>query len=538
MTELIYRTEDIRLEDIPDLYVRTTTDERIVKLLTSTNPVLLVGSRGTGKSFLMRVAESILNQGFQNDRVLPVYVSFARSSLLHTSDPMQFRNWMLARLCTRIRRCLMRRGLLIASNPSMSILSGGDAGQGTDADTGMDRLAKAYEESYRSPGSDVDAAIVPELEDFRDAMEDLCEALDIPRVAVFFDEAAHIFRPEQQRQFFTLFRDLRSPFFSCNAAIYPGVTSFGPTFQLAHDATEVHIDRDVLDPNYAERMREIVLKQAPSELANSIMRNEGNFRVLAYAASGNPRLLLKTVARTPSLGSRDTNTSIKEFYRTDIWSEHSNLRETYAGHRALVDWGREFVEEAVLPDTKGKNDSWRKHGRGESTCYFWVHRDAPEVVREALRLLSYTGIITEHVANIRATRAELGTRYAVNLGCLYAIEPIPTNIALDVARDLTTRRFTEYGANHATFARLSATVPDFEEVDMADVLMRQLRQPASVLDITQWQKERLNESDFNTVEDVLRATEYDLQRIHYVGPKRARRIKNAATAPVLEYLSG
>ena len=51
-----------------------------------------------------------------------------------------------------------------------------------------------------------------------------------------FDEACQIFAPKQQRDFFELFRALRSPIVICKAAVYPGLVSYG-TFQQFHDAT-------------------------------------------------------------------------------------------------------------------------------------------------------------------------------------------------------------------------------------------------------------------------------------------------------------
>ena len=103
---------------------------------------------------------------------------------------------------------------------------------------------------------------------------DICREQNISRIAnIFFSQRPDIFRPEQQRQFFTLFRDLRSPFLSCNAAVYPGVTFYGDTFQVTHDASVVTLNRDLLDSRYLENMREIVLKQADAELAADIERN-------------------------------------------------------------------------------------------------------------------------------------------------------------------------------------------------------------------------------------------------------------------------
>ena len=146
------------------------------------------------------------------------------------------------------------------------------------------------------------------------------------------------FRPEQQRQFFTLFRDLRSPFITCNAAVYPGVTAYGQTFQAGHDALIEQINRDVLDKDGLTNMREIVFKQADSALMVDITTHGENFTALAYAVSGNPRLLLKTIARAGRLRTTDVEKVLKEFYRSEVWSEHSGLAERYAGHRGLIDW--------------------------------------------------------------------------------------------------------------------------------------------------------------------------------------------------------
>lgn len=52
---------------------------------------------------------------------------------------------------------------------------------------------------------------IPNLDGFLNLVQDLCEELNIARVVLFIDEAAHVFLPQQQREFFTLFRDLRSP---------------------------------------------------------------------------------------------------------------------------------------------------------------------------------------------------------------------------------------------------------------------------------------------------------------------------------------
>jgi hypothetical protein len=536
MADFFFRTEDIRPDDILEYFVETAKDRQIVDQLKNRNPVVLVGSRGVGKSFLLRVAQKELSDSFETDRVFPIYISFVRSSLLQSSDPDQFKHWMLARICSTLMRSLTKAGLLGGVPKSIGLLAGG-AITSTIKRTKVEEIADAYEASWKTPQIEVNAEGLPTIDDFKEAMEDLGEALNISRFTLLFDEAAHIFLPEQQRQFFTMFRDLRSHCITCNAAVYPGVTAFGETFQPVHDATMLTIDRDILSSDYVENMREIVQKQADSGLLAQIAQYGRNFAILANAATGNPRLLLKTIARCPKVNSQQVNETIREFYRTEIWSEHSTLSEKYIGHKAIIDWGREFIENQVLPELKAKNDQYLPSEKS-TTAFFWIHRDAPEVIKEALRVLAYTGIVIEHATGIKASRAEIGKRYLINLGCLFALEVSPTSNAFDVARGLTPKRMTEYGPNHPAYKNLT----DQAKLDMGEgialALNNQLDRPAEVLDLTAWQFEKLAELGLRTVRDVLYATEEKLKEANYVGDVRARRMRNAAVAAVLEYLSG
>ncbi len=537
MSEFIYRTEDIDPAEIVKYFAETAQDRTIVDALKSRNPMVLVGSRGVGKSFLFRVAEAELLAKLEADRIFPVYVTFNKSSLIHTNDPEQFQHWMLAKLCNRIIRALSKTGLLSITPSSLSILSGGTEITNELSSTKLESTASAFEESWKNPGTSIDVSGIPSLETFKDAIEDICEALNLRRLAIFIDEAAHIFLPDQQRQFFTLFRDLRSPYITCNAAVYPGVTSFGDTFQPAHDATLLTVNRDVLAGDYVRNMREIVEKQANSTVASDMTRNGQNFAVLAYAASGNPRILLKTLDRAPRVNSQQVNEVIREYYRTDIWSEHSALVDKYIGHRSMIDWGRRFIENEVLPELQRKSAQYLEAER-KSTSFFWIQRDAPQAVKEALRLLAYTGIVTEHSTGIKATRSEIGIRYMVNLGCLFALETTPAATAFRIAKELTPKRMSEYGNAHPAYQELLVAVPQFDELNMSDILSNQLAMPIGVLDITDWQKERLRSMELNTVGDVLQASDTKLQQAYYVGEKRSRRMRNAATAAVYEYLSG
>lgn len=531
------RTEDFKETEILGNFVQTFRDKGIVESLKASNPIIVEGSRGTGKSFLLRVAKAELLQSFASDRVLPVYVAFAKSSLIHTSDENQFFHWMLSRMASELIRALRKQGLLMNNPNGLSIIAAGDVELKSDTST-VEGIARQYEESYKNPGVSVDSAALPSIEDFKGAVEDLCESLSLERIVVLFDEAAHIFRPEQQRRFFTMFRDLRSPYISCNAAVYPGVTIYGSTFESSHDASIVELNRNPFGSEYLTEMREIVSKQADANFMKIVDENRANFNALAYAVSGNPRLLLKTVTLAPRMKSGEVRAVFRDFFRTEIWSEHTGLGDKYAGHRELVDFGRKFIEETVVPETRAKNESWSEDNKGIATSFFWIHRDAPEQVKESLRLLAYTGIVTKRDSGVVATRSELGDRYFINLGCLIAPSTNPVEELQQVVQNASIKRFSEYGKDHSAFKSVLDAVTTFAEPEMSVILNRQLCQSVDVLDLSYFQSHSLKKLGLNTIGKALATSESTYQIADYIGPVRSRQMKNAVVASVLEYLSG
>lgn len=528
--DLFFRTEDIRQDEILEYFVETPGDREFIETLKGRSPVVLRGSRGVGKSFLLRAAEAELLQARATARVLPVYLTFARASLIKTPSPDRFMAWMIAKICNRIIRSAVQAGIDLPSETTITAIRGGS---GEVKPSRMEEIEQFFEESWKSEQSGEGLTSIPDPEVIRDAVEDLCRYAGVRRVCLFVDEAAHVFLPEQQRQFFTLMRDLRSPYLSVKAAVYPGATSFGESFQLSHDATLLSVDRVVTDDRYAAAMRQMVYKQDES-MRRAIEPNGDVFDTLAYAATGNPRVLLKTLSRSTPFNRRNVQETIREYYRESIWSEHSSLAERYPGHRELIDWGRKFIEESALPTLYKRNHS----GHGDSSSFIWIHRDAPRAVREGLRLLCYSGIIQEGVSGIRGTRSEVGTRYMVNLGCQFALDAEPVAFGMSLRRNLSVKRMSEYGANHAAFAPIDTMSLDELDSDGNQPLAAQLQRSSNLLDLTQFQREKLDELGLRTIGEVLASDEDTFKKAYMIGTVRARQMRNAAVAAVLEYLSG
>ncbi|WP_411686150.1 hypothetical protein [Acinetobacter pseudolwoffii] len=538
MSEFFLRTESIRPEKFSELSVTNVADKLIIDALKSSEPCLLEGARGTGKSFLMRIAEQEIEYSDQSS--LCIFIPFSKSSLIDTIDRLQFYHWMLAKLLKFLLNKLKRKGLSV-SFFSANLLSNDSADDSNQIETNLKELVTLFENSYEDTSTEPDISQLPDIEDVKEAIQDICESNNLNKIYFFFDEAAHVFRPEQQRQFFTLFKDLRSPYIVCNAAIYPGVTYFGSSFELTHDCIYKKLERNIKDQDYLSYFREIVYKQADDSLKIKIEENTELFNTLALASGGNPRMLLKTIQDINKFDTTSVRNIIKNFYRTQIWTEHTDLGTKYSGHKNIIDWGRDLLENKIIPTIQQYNVSRQERDLDEATIYFWVHKDAPTIVHEALRLLTYTGIIKKDENYIKATKSELGNRFEVKYGCIISLDNNPTAISKDFFRKLNISKFPEFGKTSPAFNGFEDIVIDLEnEESYKSGLNSLLQKSITVLDLlTKWQKDKLLEANILTLEQLLNHTEEQLiDQIYGVGPHKARIIKNAANAEILEYISG
>ena len=77
--EIIFRTEDLKQREIQDKFVETGKDRENIEYLKKKTPIILSGSRGTGKTMLLKMAEKEMDDKFDEDRILPVFVSFSKA---------------------------------------------------------------------------------------------------------------------------------------------------------------------------------------------------------------------------------------------------------------------------------------------------------------------------------------------------------------------------------------------------------------------------------------------------------------------------
>jgi hypothetical protein len=553
--EIIFRTEDLKQREIQDKFVETGKDRENIEYLKKKTPIILSGSRGTGKTMLLKMAEKEMDDKFDEDRILPVFVSFSKAIFVDIDkDILYFKQWMLSKIMFELRIKLKKHGIGI-TQPS---IFGSLFGCNDETDELTDKLntfISIMEETWRRKDGDANEklqevfgvepdriGVISDVDYFKKLIEELCEYYNIERVVLLFDEACHNFIPIQQREFFTFFRDLRTPYISCKAAVYPGITSYG-TFQAFHDAEIRKVERDISDKDYVSNMREMVRNQLGEDVYKIFESNGDNFDALIYAASGNPRLMLKSIYTASnelkSLNTTNTNNTIKQFYRTNIWNEHTKLGEIYTGYKPLIDWGRAFIEDKVLEETYNKNKKRLKEGDYSQTIFFAINRNAPEIVKKAMKILEYSGIVTLHTEGTKV-RTEILDRYQLNFGIVLAAETKETPVKRykEIINHLSIKLYTEYGENSPAYGNVTGIVLNGNTEKSSSVLKSILDSKIEKLDLTTFQMETLKDSGFVTIGDVLKGCEDDLQRAYGIGPVRARRIFNIVFNASIEYISG
>lgn len=540
MSEALIRTEDLTLEEVDNLYVDTKIDRENIEALKSNQPLLLIGSRGTGKTMLMRKAERELDNAFNDERILPIYTSFATSVIY---DDMNMTKLMLSKILISLKIKLKEKGIIVQGSIFKPIVS--------DKINPIAQKLEKYIEAMSVKNDDENViSDIPEINDnkildnidfFKEFIKELCDEYKIKKIIVMFDEACQIFAPKQQREFFDLFRALRSPIIICKAAVYPGLVSYG-TFQEFHDATTKKIQRHILAPDYIEKMREIVKNNYPNEFENFLSNGE-LLNTIIYCANGNPRFLLKSLnsildhGRT--LKTAVVNDVIKEFYRAIIWTEHTKLEERYYGHKNMIKWSRDFIENVVVKDIAKINDKVGKESDQKSTIYFAVSRNAPETIKQSIKILEYSGIVS---LDVEATkyRYDVYDRYQLNYGIVLLADASSdfANISKDIIKNISQKKFPNYGEKSPVFDEADSLICEYKDGESKEIINSILNKSIENLDISSKLLKRLKDYGINIIRDVFEKDEKELESIGYIGPIRSRQIYNHVLGAVLEYISG
>lgn len=522
-----------------------------VAKLRGTGAKLLIGPRGSGKSTLMRVAYYELLDG---QDTLPVYVNYAQhlalEPMFHSrSDATElFRQWVLGKVVVGTVESLDELG---AEHPDDQVIA--------SSQILVDEL-----QTGQAP-SDVEYMSPSRLTAF---LNRVAKSVGRKRVVLLFDDAAHAFSARQQREFFEIFRQMKSRTIAPKAAVYPGVTSYSANMHIGHDAEMVEAWYRSDDPSFLDTMQDVLSRRLPSELLEEFTGDRHDFlRYLALASFGLPRSFLAMIQEVLEY-DEDTgkhSTPTRRSAEKAVERNVDNLRQLFAStgtkiprYSNLIAEGQR-LEQSVIAALRRMNADRPVESK---TITVGFRQPLASQFLQVLNLMAYAGVLRKIETQSRGS-AGMFDRYEMHAGFVIAANALSLGRSpstRDIVTALTSRSTstlvrgrteTFLGPDYLSRCTLNLTpclacgAPRASEdaqfcmrcgkpLTEKSLYKEILQRPVGDLPIPPKKKAALVKTQLKTIEDILLDVQFtELIKGRYIGPVWAKRIHSAAE----EYVS-
>lgn len=537
------RAENLSEQELVTWTVLSDAEKQIIGKLTGPGAKLVSGPRGSGKSTLLKFAFFEL---LKSKAALPVYVNFSKALALeplfhsHANATRWFRQWVLAKVIVGIRESCSKWNIQ----------------PGTDVETVSDSARNfiADLEAGKPPINSLD--LTPS--GVSDLVRSIAAQCNVARTVLLLDDAAHAFSIKQQREFFEVFRELRSREISAKAAIYPGVTSFSPSFQIGHEAEVIQAWIRADSDNYLTSMQQIAAKRFP-ELSTKFGSNyEEIIDVLAIASFGLPRGFVNMISEVAD--SLELKIPLRKAISEAISSNADGVVTQFKNIADKLPRFANYVDLGLSLEAKGR-ESIREFNRGKlltrKTATLGLAEPWDPELDRVLRFMEYAGLLRKiedlskgvkgnyqryvlHYARVISTNA-------LFLGKSYKQSEIVVALRKPTAHALVkTKPETLLGKNYS--ARCTLALPPCpacgtarmtedqkfcmscgNELRSASVYLELLKAPVTKLPIPAKKMTALTSNGFNSVGQLLSDENHNFRRPGSgIGPFWARRILNVA----------
>lgn len=395
----VEQAEYLQPDDLLRWSAQHPNEKEIIKKLSLSGAKLITGPRGCGKTTLLLKAYYTMGRNEKSES-LPIYVNYKISLKLEplytdrASATFWFKQWLLAKIYL---------GLYESLNAFHSDLE-------HEISKSIDYLKTLVSDLELGKVSNNQSDPI-EVWNLADDIDALLKRSGRTRCVLLLDDAAHAFSAQQQRDFFELYRQLKSRNISPKAAIYPGVTHI-PGFQ-GHDAEEVNVWIDPYSSEYLEFMRNLVSKRVPENVFEAFMKKEDYFNLACYSAFGMPRALLNMIRKFYSIdeelldGSKvqfnfkEVLSAIREGFHNTV-SVFDSLRIklpiygkfVYSGHSMLG-----VIYSAIKTYNQGKS-------RSLQSVTVALRDDTSQEIQRVFGFFQYAGIVR---FSGKVSRGEKGT---------------------------------------------------------------------------------------------------------------------------------
>jgi hypothetical protein len=414
---ILDRTESLD-ESLITKYFIERDNTKISRLLDS-EQYILEGSRGVGKTMLMKACMLKSQSEFGKNSILPVWVSFEESirieriSIINNkNDP--FLQWTMGKILYESLNKLidLKPKSLNSLNGRLSrIFNVPESNDFQKYPNILNEYIRILEKgdlknnellNQYSPSNEL-MQILDNPQSFKEFLLEIIKVYGLKRIIFLFDEAAHVFSFSQQEKFFTFFKTLRDPLIACKAAVYPGITNYGKYFERGQDAKELKVQWSPLDKediDYIEKIIKTRLKAFDQSYWSKLSNNNDILRTLCICSNGNPRFAFHIIDelennkafKGTNISSQILLNSVRSVFTTK-WKEFETLKHRLIKYEKYITEAEIFVKTGILPNLRIWNDKQRKKTNGKLSIGFYISTEAFEKVEKVFSVLAYSNII-------------------------------------------------------------------------------------------------------------------------------------------------
>lgn len=414
------RTESMDSELIREYYIEKDKDKSA--RILDTEQYLIEGSRGVGKTMLMRSAEIESENEFEKNSVLAVWISFEESIRLERIkisekdgvDP--FLQWTMGKILLEVlKKILMLRPAYTEeiTKRLAQLFAISDANSKQKYEKYVNLLneyilelekadIKNNEQIQQIAPSETIIKILDNANSFKSFLLQLIVDFRIKRMVLLFDEAAHVFSEEQQIKFFTFFKTLRDVKIACKAAVYPGITNYGKYFEKNQDAKELKLSWSIYESRDILYIKDILKKRVQKyekRIWNLLTVNDEIIQTICVASNGNPRFAFHIVDEMQNSGLlKKSSISVVQLINCfravndEKWKDFLTLKQRMIKYAEYIEYAEKIMKEEFLPNLRKWNERRRKENKKISVG-FYVEEMTYNKIDKIFDILSYSNLI-------------------------------------------------------------------------------------------------------------------------------------------------
>lgn len=438
---IVDRTESLDDNFIMDNFINHN-DDKITRLLDS-EQYLLEGSRGIGKTMLMRTAELKAENNFGKSSILAVWVSFEESIRIErikvldaTVDP--FLQWTMGKILMEVISKIIKLKPVCIDGISARLASIFGDNRGVSSREKYEQYTRILSDYIQVlekgdigdnqmlikeiPSNEL-AKILDNPTSFKIFLLNLVSDFELERIVLLFDEAAHAFSHTQQEKFFTFFKSLRHPKIACKAAVYPGITNFGKYFEKGQDAKEIRISWDFNQSEDVRYIKEILRKRLQSfdkTYWNKLTVNDAVINTICVCSNGNPRFAFHIVDDLENTKAfRNKNITVQQAVNSvrsvidNKWREFNTLKKRLVKYEQYIEVAENLMKNTIIPQLRTWNNKQRTAKR-KLSAGFYISTTAYDQIAQVFDVLAYSSFVNIDYSKKSIGREQYGYYITLN----------------------------------------------------------------------------------------------------------------------------